>query len=255
MNPLPYRLDRIVMIQAAPDLVFRFFTESDRWARWWGTGSTIDAVPGGRVLIRHANGVEVSGEVVDVAAPARIVFTYGYGGGTPIPPGGSVVTIRLEAHEGGTRLHLSHEFAEAAPRDEHVQGWRFQLSLFGNLVADEVNVGSESRVDTWFHAWSDPDARTRERLLGDVAAPDVRFRDRFSLIDGLAELLPHIAAAQRFMPGIRLHREGDVRHCQGTLLADWVAVAADRRNCGSGTNVFLVDARGKFTSVTGLWRG
>ena len=40
---------------------------------------------------------------------------------------------------------------------------------------------------------------------------------------------PHLAAAQRFMPGIRLVRTGVVRQCQGTAIADWKAVPLRRR--------------------------
>src|SRR5581483_841885 len=121
---LPHRLDRTVNIQAAPETVFRYFQESPSWARWWGPGSTIDPRPGGKVYIRHPNGVETVGEVVEVEAPKRIVFTYGYASGSPIPPGGSLVTITLEPVEQGVVLRLEHRFAEAVARDLHVQGWR-----------------------------------------------------------------------------------------------------------------------------------
>jgi hypothetical protein len=86
-----------------------------------------------------------------------------------------------------------------------------------------------------------------------VAASEVRFRDRFSLVDGMADLLPHLAAARRFMPGLRLRRVGDVRHCQGTVLADWIAVAADGQERGRGSNVFTFDADGRIEAVTGFW--
>ena len=48
-------------------------------------------------------------------------------------------------------------------------------------------------------------------------------RDRFSCVEGTRELTLHIGASQRFMPGLRLQRDGDVRHCQGTVLAEWAA--------------------------------
>jgi uncharacterized protein YndB with AHSA1/START domain len=253
MSELPYRLDRTVVIQARPETVFSFFTNSDRWAAWWGSGSTIDARPGGRLLIRHPGGVESSGEVLEVLAPDRIVFTYGFNSGKPIPPGSSTVTIRLEPLDAGTRLHLSHEFADAGVRDEHVQGWRYQLSVFGNVVADTVNANGAGLVDAWFEAWNEKAPDTRERTLTQIAAKDVRFRDRFSLIDGTADLVPHIGAAQRFMPEMRIARRGDVRHCQGTLLVDWVALAADGSERGSGTNVFTLGPDGRIQSVTGFW--
>ena len=138
-------------------------------------------------------------------------------------------------------------------RDEHVQGWRYQLALFGNLVAAEAFAGAAEVVDGWFAAWSDPDAATREATLSRIAADHVRFRDRFSLIDGIDDLRPHLAAVHRFMPGMRLERDGDVRHCQGTVLADWIARGADGQERGRGTNVFVLGAGARIESVTGFW--
>jgi len=253
-SALPHHLDRSVVIEAEPATVFRYFTDADRWASWWGQGSTIDARIGGRVLIRHPGGVEVAGEVTDVQPPHHIVFTYGFVAGAAGPAETSLVTIRLRPEgRGATRLMLSHAFADAPMRDEHVQGWRYQLSLFGNLVAAEAFAGAADIVDGWFAAWSDPDASTREDVLRRIAADDIRFRDRFSLIDGLDDLRPHLAAVHRFMPGMRLEREGEIRHCQGTVLADWVARGVDGQERGRGTNVFVLGAGARIERVTGFW--
>jgi uncharacterized protein YndB with AHSA1/START domain len=252
MPEFPYELNRTVVIRAKPETVFRFFTDSARWASWWGAGSTIDAKPGGKVYIRHPNGIETVGEVLELHAPDRISFTYGFASGKPIAPGASRVTIRLDADSGGTRLHLLHEFADAGPRDEHVQGWRFQLSLFANIVANEVYGDAASAVDAWFAAWVIADREAREEMLAAIVTPEIQFRDRFSLLDGLADLTAHIGAAQRFMPGIGLRRKGDVRQCQGTVLADWIAVADDGKERMSGTSVFAFGPEGRIRSVTGF---
>jgi uncharacterized protein YndB with AHSA1/START domain len=253
---LPHRLDRSILIRASRDTVFRFFTDSTRWAAWWGAGSTIDPRVGGAVSIVLPGGVKVGGAVLEIAPPERIVFTYGYATGSPIAHGGSRVTIRLAADGPGgreTRLSLVHEFAEPAVRDQHVQGWRYQLALFGNLVANEVHAEAAATVDGWFEAWADADAAARERALQAIAVPDIRFRDQYGLTDGLADLLPHITAAQKFMPGIRLQRSGAVRHCQGTVLCDWRVVTADGQERGTGTNVFTFGPDGRIESVTGFW--
>jgi uncharacterized protein YndB with AHSA1/START domain len=224
MIALAHRLDRPVVIRAKPATVFQFFTNSPDWAGWWGDGSSIEARPGGHVMIRHPNGVEVSGEVLEVQPPERIVFTYGYMSGGPIPAGGSRVTIRLESHPAGTLLQLTHEFTDVEARDQHVQGWRFQLSLFANAVANKVNASAAATVDQWFSAWSDPDTATRERSLSEIGTTDVRFQDKFSCIAGDDDLKAHLTAVHRFMPGMRLERRGDIRHCQWHVLADWVAL-------------------------------
>ncbi len=252
-DALPHHLDRSILIRAPRATVFSFFTDSARWASWWGAGSTIDPAVGGTVHIRHPNGIESGGEVLEVAAPDRIVFSYGFASGTPMPLGASRVTITCADEDGATRVRLHHAFADAAPRDEHVQGWRFQFSLFANAVAAIVHAGAADKVDTWFAAWAEPDGAARESMLAGVAVPGVVFRDQFSCVEGMSELLPHITAAQRFMPGLRLRRDGGVRHCQGTVLADWTAVAADGQPRGRGTNVFHMGADGRIESATGLW--
>jgi uncharacterized protein YndB with AHSA1/START domain len=252
MNTLPHRLDRAITIQASPEAVFRFFTDSSRWAAWWGAGSTIEARPGGRMYIRHPNGIETVGEVLEVSSPERIVFTYGYASGKPIPPGASRVSIHLEPEAGGTRVRLEHEFAEAADRDQHIQGWRFQLSVFANVVANEVHAGAAGLVEAWYAVWAEPDEQKRLDILGKIARPDIRFRDQYSLLEGLADLSAHIGASLRFMPGFRLESKGNVRHCQGTVLCDWVVVGSDGKQSASGTSVFQFGADARIASVTGV---
>jgi uncharacterized protein YndB with AHSA1/START domain len=254
VTPLPHHLDRTITIGARRETVFSFFTDDARWASWWGRGSAIDPRPGGRMLIRYPNGIEFSGEVVEVQAPDRIVFTYGAAHLPTLGPGTSRVTIQLESVAEGTRLSLRHEFAEAGDRDHHVQGWRYQLSVFANVVSDLAHAGAVDIVDRWFKAWTEADADTRAAAFAAMARPSIRFRDRYSLVEGLPDLLPHVAATIQFMPGFRLERAGDVRHCQGMVLADWTAKGPNGEPRGAGTNVFLLGPDGLIEAVTGLWR-
>ncbi len=250
---LVHHLDRSLVIKARRDTVFRFFTDPMRWAAWWGDGSTIEPRPQGLMRIRYPDGTEAVGEVVEVTPPERLVFTYGYAKGTPVPPGGSLVTIILEEHRDGTELRLTHAFAEPSVRDQHLQGWRYQLSLFANVVTNEVHGGAADAIDRWFTAWSEPDDSVREAAVRQIASSDVCMRDRFSAIAGLDDLLAQLAAVRRFMPGIQLRRHGDVRQCQGLALADWVMVTSAGEQRGGGTNVFELAADGRIVSVTGFW--
>jgi uncharacterized protein YndB with AHSA1/START domain len=252
---LPYTIDRTITIAATPETVFNFFLDSGRWARWWGAGSTIDPRPGGAIYIRHPGGIESRGEVVEISAPTKLVFTYGFVGGKPIPEGGSLVTIVLAPTGAGTTLTLRHGLSDEATRDEHVQGWRFQLSLFANAVANEVNANAARYVDLWFDAWADPDAIARQKMLAEIATPGVRMQDRFSNLVGIDDILPHIAASQRFMPGLRMKRSAEVKHCQGMVLADFTVVGLDGQQRGAGTNVFVFGPTGRIEWVTGFWNG
>ena len=254
MSAFPHRLDRTVDIGAPVDIVFAYFTDSALWAAWWGPGSEIDAVVGGRMRIRHNNGVEVAGEVVEVDPPTRIVFTYGYATSDQQPKiGGSRVTVALEPRGTSTRLTLTHAFADVAHRGAFVQGWRFQLSVFATVIADRLHAGAADTVDAWFAAWSNPDGPSRDAEVARIAAADVRFRDRYSLVQGHEDLQAHLAAVHRFMPGMRLSRDGGIRHCQGVVLADWIARATDGAERGRGQNVFTLGGDGRITDVVGLW--
>jgi len=205
---LPHLLRREVRIRARPETVFRFFEETELFAAWWGAGSSVDPRPGGPVLIRYPNGVEASGEVVSIDPPREIVFTYGYASGDPFGPGASTVRLRLEPEPEGTRLELRHELADPAVRDAHDAGWRFQLALFANRVAERVQERATERIDGWFAAWSEPDAARRRALLEEHVAPAIEFRDAWAALAGLDDLVGHITAARMHQGVGRIVREG-----------------------------------------------
>ena len=249
---LEHSLERTVTILAKRETVFRFFTDSERWASWWGAGSTVDPRPGGPIRILYPGAIEVTGEVIEIVAPERIAFTYGFASGSPIPPGSSRVTIRLEEERTGTRLILKHDFSDEKARDDHVQGWRYQLALFSNIVSAEVNANAADSIDAWFNAWANPNVEERAALLKQIATPAVEYRDRYSATNGADDLIAHITAAQFHMPGIRIERQGDVRQCQGTAFCSWNA-NRDGTTAGTGTTFFAFDAAGRIRSVTGFW--
>lgn len=253
-SPLAHALERTVLIRATRATVFRFFTDPARFAGWWGAGSHIEGVPGGAVRIRYPNGVLATGQVVEVVPDRRIVFTYGYEDpAKPIAPGASRVTISLEDRGQATLLRLRHELADAPTRDAHGPGWRFQLALFANVAASDQHAQLAPLVDRFLALWSDPDASRRLATLAEVATDDLAFRDAFACLEGPAELAGHIGAAQLHMPGLTLTREGEVRHCQGVALADWIARAPGGEVKARGTNVFDLAADGRICRVVGLW--
>jgi len=250
---LSFSLDRTIDIRARRTTVFRFFTDPVRFARWWGEGSTIDPVVGGAVRIRYPEGTTASGVIQELVVDQRIVFSYGYDDPTKsIPAGGSRVTITVEEVAEGTRVKLHHEVADAKIRDEHVQGWRYVLALFANVVSAEADVGSRDAIAAWFTAWNEPSTERVRELLAPIVSPNISFRDPHACVSGFEELISHVAACQRFMPGIRLESRGAVRHAHGTALVEWAAVTPDGTAAMTGTNVVRFAPDGMISEVIGI---
>ncbi len=251
MRSLQHTISRTITIQADRETVFSFFTDSDKWAKWWGAGSTIEARQGGALEVHHSNGFVSEGNVLEIVPPERIVFTFGLQTDPLTRPEDSRVTMELSEEEDGTVVRVVHALADSRVRDLMEQGWRFHLSLFANAVANEMYRDVEHRVDEWFAMWEEGDAETRALTIGRLASGNVVYRDRHACLEGAREVLAQVAAMQRFVLGSRWARKGPVRHCQGTVLVDWEAWGADGKSRGTGTSVFQF-AFGKIVAVVGM---
>ena len=247
-----FSLDRTIEIRARRATVFRYFTDSARWAKWWGEGSSITPEVGGAVCIVYPGGSRASGVVRELVPDERIAFTYGYEGtGRTIAPGGSLVTITLEDRASGTRLVLRHDVDQAATRDEHIQGWRYQLSRFAYIVGDEAHAGAGDALAAWFAAWNEPDDDRRRTLLATAAVPEVRFRDPNGDIYSIDALVVHNGAAHNFMAGVRLETRGKIRRVSDVALVDWAAVRGDK-DVQTGTDYVRLGLDGKIVELVGV---
>lgn len=253
MNALPHSLSRSLLIRAPREVVFAYFTDSDRFARWWGAGSTIDGRVGGDVKIVYPNRVIARGKVTAFEADTRIAFTYGYENAHPeLPPGASLVTIELADDPDGTRLSMRHDLPAPKSRDDHVPGWRYHLAVFANVVTAETHHDVAAVADRWFAAWAETDGGRRLQQLRDCTTDDVAMRDPWSCLVGRDELHGHIANTHVHMPGIVMQRAGAPRQCQGTALVDWVAADGAGRAVARGTNVFRFAPDRRIRDVVGL---
>ncbi len=248
MTELTETLDRRITICARRETVFAYFTDSNRFAKWWGEGSRIEPRPGGALFIRYPNGITAGGEVVEIEPSRRIVFTYISSGDVA-----SLVTVTLDETKEGTVVNLRHAFSSAKIRDHFVQGWRYQLALFSKAVADEEQGGVAERVDAFLRAWGEPDGKTRRELMESCATPGIVFRDAYSATDGLDDMLANLDAIQLFMPGMTLVRSAGVRHAHGTAIAPWIAKKENGDPAGTGINVFDLSPDGRIARVVGFW--
>ena len=116
-------------IDASPEIVFAYLTDSQRFVRWMGVGAELDPRPGGRYRI-DVDGVHiVSGEYQVVDPPRRLVMSWGWEGHPTVPPGSTTVEITLTPEQGATILRLRHlGLPDEGERRLHTDGWTQYMS-------------------------------------------------------------------------------------------------------------------------------
>src|SRR5262249_56262890 len=104
----PDVLEVSVHIKAPPETVFGYFTDPVKYPQWMGSEVTIEATPGGRYRVKMRDGVEVSGQFVEVEEPRRIVFTWGWTHDLAVAPGSTRVEVSLTEDGDGTIVVFRH---------------------------------------------------------------------------------------------------------------------------------------------------
>lgn len=135
---------REIRIAARPETVFSFFTDPAKMARWKGRQATLDPRPGGVYRVDIDGKHIARGEFVEIVPYRRIVFTWGWEGGEPVPPGSSTVEIVLVPDGDSTILRLTHQGLPAATRDSHREGWEHYLARLALAAA-----GTDPGQDPW----------------------------------------------------------------------------------------------------------
>ena len=101
-------------IEAPPDIVFAYLTDSQRFARWMGVGAELDP-------------------------PRRLVMTWGWEGHPTVPPGSTTVEITLTPDRGATVLRLRHlGLPDEGERRVHTDGWERYTRQLAELVTTEA---------------------------------------------------------------------------------------------------------------------
>jgi uncharacterized protein YndB with AHSA1/START domain len=111
-------------IEAPPEIVFAYLTDSARFTQWMGVGAELDARPGGRYRI-DVDGVHIAvGQYQQVEPPRRLVMSWGWDGHPTVPPGSTMVEITLTPERGATVLRLRHlGLPSDDERRSHRDGW------------------------------------------------------------------------------------------------------------------------------------
>jgi uncharacterized protein YndB with AHSA1/START domain len=141
-------LVREIMIDAKPETIWPFLTQSDKHVLWNGTVAEIDARPGGvhRVLVGGKH--QAAGEYLEVVPQERLVFSFGWDQeGHPIPPGSTTIEITLHPEGDKTRVRLVHRGLPEDAVSDHSHGWehylaRLAIAATGGDAGPDVVPGS-----------------------------------------------------------------------------------------------------------------
>lgn len=132
-------------LKAAPEKVYRAWTDSHALTQWFGPSDAFaivmaqaDVRVGGRfrVVMQAPDGEkhDVSGVYREVLPDQKLVFTWAW---RSTPERESLVTVEFRSGRGGgTELTLTHEkFFDVQARDGHREGWAGCLDRLERFVA------------------------------------------------------------------------------------------------------------------------
>ena len=139
----PDRIEREIVIDAPPSVVWSIVTEAQHLAGWFSDEAEIDLRPGGRLLLTwHGHGT-YEGRVETVDAPRVFAFRWQPRQGEFSETNSTLVTITLEPEAAGTRLRVVESGFATLPwpddardryADDNSKGWLAELGELRDYV-------------------------------------------------------------------------------------------------------------------------
>jgi uncharacterized protein YndB with AHSA1/START domain len=150
---VPNRVEREILIDAPPDVVWAVVTDPEHVAGWFSDSVDLDLRPGGKAILTWDEHGTVYGRVESVQPPRFFSFRWVSGSGTELREDNTTLVEFTLSQEGdGTRLRVVESgFADlAGPDDEkartvdgHREGWRLELGDLSEYVAEQVRTSAE----------------------------------------------------------------------------------------------------------------
>jgi uncharacterized protein YndB with AHSA1/START domain len=140
----PDTIEREILIDAPPRVVWSIVTEAEHLAGWFSDEAEIDLRSGGRMLLTWRGHGAYEGRVETVDPPRLLAFRWQTREGEFSETNSTLVVMTLKAEEPGTRLRVvesgfatlpwAHE-ARARYADENSKGWLTELDELRGYVA------------------------------------------------------------------------------------------------------------------------
>lgn len=129
------------VLAAAPEEVFKAFTDPAWYGQWWGPEGTnsevkqLDLEVGGSyrvdMSLPDGNTAVMYGRYEEIDPPRLLSYSLTWEGEAVE----TLVTLEMEPHENGTELTVTHEgFVDSTRVDQHEHGWSDSLNRLGELL-------------------------------------------------------------------------------------------------------------------------
>jgi uncharacterized protein YndB with AHSA1/START domain len=138
---------REIAIAASPETIWEFLVDPEKATRWMGRSASFDARPGGEYRVEVISGNVAAGEFVELDPPHRLVWTWGWEPGTPMPvaSGSTTIEVELVPDGDGTLLRFTHSgLPDADAAEKHAHGWDHYLGRLAIAAR-----GEDPGRDTW----------------------------------------------------------------------------------------------------------
>ena len=150
---VPDRVEREILIDAPPDIVWSVLTEPEHVGSWFSDSAAIDLRPGGELILTWDEHGAVYWRVERIDPPHFVSFRWlrpmqGLSSGVEPPEGNSTLVefslgaegeaTRLRVVESGFRELAGSEQENALDAEEHSRGWELELGELRDYVSAHV---------------------------------------------------------------------------------------------------------------------
>jgi uncharacterized protein YndB with AHSA1/START domain len=144
---VPDVIEREIVIEAPPRLVWAIVTEAQHLAGWFSDEAEIDLRPGGQMLLTWRGHGTYEGRVETVDPPRLFAFRWQTRESEFSETNSTLVVMTLEPEETGTRLRVVESGFATLPRsddararyaDENAKGWLTELDELRDYLAQMV---------------------------------------------------------------------------------------------------------------------